>query len=152
MHKRRSVAYVCVAYVRVYRACICARYILHVIRYRDVARHVYRDALANGSPDETTSRLSNCRSCIMHADLCRYLSLYLTDRLLTRPLSLVSLSPLLSRPALAPFSRSDGFRRSPKNKVPDFRGQSCGSAGISCGGDPLSDFLRREQARGMMSP
>lgn len=75
---------------------------------------------------------------------CRYLLVPVTS-----PSSLPSLRALhiLNLPRPPSPNLGQNFRRSSENKVPEFRGQSCGSAAISCDGDPLSDFLYREPAR-----
>lgn len=118
----------------------CTRVRVYVTYCIEMLRAMYRDVLARRSLGKTTSRLSNYRSCIMHRSLCRYL---LRSLSLSLPLR-VSLSRPLSR-LIVPLPPSSGVLDRQKTRFPEFRGQSCGSAGISCGGDPLSDFLRRER-------
>lgn len=109
------------------RACVCTRDVL----YRDAARHVSRRSLG-----KTTSRLSNYRSCIMHRSPQLLLSLSLS----------LSFSVSLSRYLVSSPSPTLGVLVDrQKTRFQSSGGQSCGSAGISCGGDPLSDFLRRER-------
>lgn len=126
-----------------YPACVCRTYARIHMYARDfcieVSRHASRRSPS--SPGETTSRLSNCRSCIMHRSLQVSLVLLLRShspdctRSPISPASTLSFYLLLSTPVYS--------RRSPENKVPEFRRRSCGSAGISCGGEILYQISER---------
>jgi len=112
---------------------------------------------SRGSPGETTSRLSNCRSCIMHRSLCRYLPFSRRSPRSHLPgPALVSRFPPSPRRWATPASSDTAFsRRSPESKLPKFRGRSCESAGISCNGEILYQIspieyggCQRERATG----
>lgn len=130
------------------RSCLCG---CVYTRIRDVLcigmlRAMYRDVLARRSPGKTTSRLSNYRSCIMHRSPHVPLALSFPFSLpppLRISLSRLPLSRLIPSPPSLFYPRAESSSIARKQGS---RGQSCGSAGISCGGDPLSDFLRRERA------
>lgn len=85
-----------------------ARTRIRDILYRGAAHHVSRRSLG-----KTTSRLSNYRSCIMHR----------SPQVPSLALSF-SISVSLPRPSPAPTLLEHSPRRSPENKVPEFRGRT----------------------------